>query len=444
MSVIIKIPFLANDVDIVSGYFIGGLPSLTAIEGFSHATERKFQKFIDSDCQVNAWSFVLDNIEYNKGRTIFAAHEKSRKRKDMINTPASMDMKARVVGHIILDLDTEHTESDFITMRRDGLLNPIFSSARLAGGDMWISLDADNSRVVNFFNYDSDDEFTEAMTDCLSTINPHSMIIEDKTFLINQNTSAEKSNLDVYFDLISRKPKKQRESKHELTLELFSILSASLSSDELFYELEKTLEKGELISQIPDFGECKEFLCKVDSKINLDNFKITTVMKDELTKLTNSLAAKIKVLRNEFQDELDKNNFAEKYNLIFCSDIIEEDGYLIPVTIGYHAISKKKLREGTRNDSEGNKVKHVFAEPVLGLARLRKVCSAKQEVISDSPNFMLWANNRPMLESESSKEYVITGMRESALESVGCSIISGNTGAGKSLYLSELLKTKTK
>lgn len=47
------------------------------------------------------------------------------------------------------------------------------------------------------------------------------------------------------------------------------------------------------------------------------------------------------------------------------------DGFYTPVAVGYYAISDAEIKEGTRDIT----VPHAYAEPIVGIARLRKVGS---------------------------------------------------------------------
>lgn len=65
-------------------------------------------------------------------------------------------------------------------------------------------------------------------------------------------------------------------------------------------------------------------------------------------------------------------------------------GYLIPAAIGYQQIGERKVREGVRDGVS----EHVYAEPVLGLVRLRTVASMLIQGEDNHFEDFYWSNNQ--------------------------------------------------
>jgi hypothetical protein len=100
-----------------------------------------------------------------------------------------------------------------------------------------------------------------------------------------------------------------------------------------------------------------------------------------------------------------ENNLATLIR-ITNSENDEYHGYLIPVAIGYHAISEKIVRLNQRAKDN----KHIYAEPVTGVARARTVASSLIH-LHDEDFKPSWSN--VMLDEDnknSNNYYIVKGL----------------------------------
>ena len=90
---------------------------------------------------------------------------------------------------------------------------------------------------------------------------------------------------------------------------------------------------------------------------------------------------------------------------ILNTELDDYQGYLIPVAIGYYAISSLEERKDQRMKGR----KHIYAEPVIGMARARTVASSILNI--DSDDFKPSWYNAKFDENQniSEKYYIIQG-----------------------------------
>ena len=414
-SCLIKIPFMANDVDIASGYLTGGLPSMTAIDGLVHLIERNFNKINGVDFSAKEWGFVIDNIQYDQGKSRYTGYEKSAKPEHFLNTPGREDKFATIKGFLIVNA-THSDEVVLEQLRQNNKLIPIFNRLRLSGGTLWIDSARDevnkqnlykNKQKIKFFEYDDNEDCVDKYLELLKTSDSHSILIQDRTSLIAEKAP---NSLEKTVEMFSYSVDQQSDA--DLDLKLFSSITEGVDDDELFL-LNLELILSDYTKYLgSDFknNSFKELVFSLDTKMKVDASKASKKAKDLLIPSFRSLDLKLTVMRNEFGLELTKEKFKELYKKIYKenseSGLNIVDEYIIPVNIGYHAISERKERNGMRFSKE--KVEHIYAEPVLGMARPRKVCSVKVEALaSQNISKFFWSNSKNENPNYSNKEYIV-------------------------------------
>lgn len=410
-SCLIKIPFLAYDVDVASGYLTGGLPSMTAIDGLMHSIERNFNKIDGLNLKLNEWSFFIDKITYNVGKPRYIGYEKSITDKDkLINTPGREDKLATIKGFFIANV--EHDEDyDLDLIRQKNKLIPIFNRLRLSGGSLWIDPTKDevldgklhkNKNKLRFYEYSDNENCVEQFIDILKSVDSHSIVIQDRTSLIEERSIY---SLEKTVELFSFKKSSQLDP--DTDIKLYTAIVENVEDNELFLlnlELILANESG-FFSKFQN-DSVKALCLEIDPKIKVNAEKPTKKVKDRLLPSFRSLQLKLEVMRNKFGLTLNRNTFVDKYNDMFVSELDLVDEFLIPVNIGYHAISERKERKGMRlSDLQ---VKHIYAEPVLGLARPRKVCSVRINALeSQDIKKYFWSNSKKNLPDFESNEYIV-------------------------------------
>lgn len=349
-SFLIKIPFLANDVDIASGYLTGGLPSMTSIDGLMHLMERNFKKIDGLNLSVLDWSFFIDNITYNEGKHRYIGYIKSEKRKNLINTPGREDKYATIKGFFVVNVT--HNESfDLKLLRQKDELVPIFNRLRLSGGALWIDPTKDetidsklykNKHKISFFEYIDKKSSAEQFLKILKSADSHSFVIQDRTSLLEDKA---KNSLEKAVELFSYSRNEQ--SDIEADIKLFNAITDDMEDDELFLmNLELVLARDiEFFNEFHNIA-IRNLSLEIDPKIKETAEKPNKNVKDVLLPSLRSLSSKLEVMRNKFGLSLTKQSFEEKYIKLFSSkfesdlNLVEE--FLIPVNIGYHAISERK------------------------------------------------------------------------------------------------------
>lgn len=276
-SFFIKIPMTIYSANINGNSHVSGIPSMTSVDGFVHNLERKIKE-IDGDFYVNSWAYVIEDVEYREGTKRYSGARNNNAEKGTINTPMEDEKLAHINQIVIVKVTSSLSLPEFKEFRENGVLDSVLMNMNFGGGTTRFRMPKGHVGVF----------FYEDLEKCLKSVMPSSLLIEDRTHIINERKHENESSLDAMIRILNVK------------------------TDE-------------------------EYL-----------------------------------------------------------------GYLIPVAIGYYQISDLKIRKNTRKSN----MKHMYAEPVIGMARARTVASALLNLESEDFNPM-WVNAKLSNEQLISEKYYI-------------------------------------
>jgi CRISPR type I-F-associated protein Csy2 len=193
-SFYLKLSMTVYDANVVSNFHITGLPSLTSVDGFSHAIERNLNASYDEELFADGFSYIIEDINYQKGKKKYSIATFEQKKDIGKNSPIFDHRIAKIKQTIIIKIHSKKTLSSFNSMILSDLKNKIFNKLFFSGGNI-------------FFNHI---ECFSKIDEAIKSIkNRSSLLIEDSTFLLdNDELKLEnEKKFDMFLRLISKKTK---------------------------------------------------------------------------------------------------------------------------------------------------------------------------------------------------------------------------------------------
>ncbi|MGD1527034.1 type I-F CRISPR-associated protein Csy2 [Vibrio harveyi] len=208
----LKIPMRVYHANIASNFHVAGLPAMTAVDGFTHNLERKLNQYLpDLEAQVDAWMYVVDGIEYQEGIQRYTCATNTKSEKGKLNAPMEDNKLATIDQTILIQVTSNARVVELRTLLEEGRMNAVFNRLMFAGGSTGVRISA-NSLV----NKNRKVEFYETVEQAFERHSRGSMVIEDKTHILNELGSGEE-RLSRLIGLISRKKNKEVNSDKKET-----------------------------------------------------------------------------------------------------------------------------------------------------------------------------------------------------------------------------------
>lgn len=190
------IPMRVYDVNIDSSFHTYGLPSLSGVDGFCHALTRNMHQYFDESYMHEAFSYIINNIEYAASKKRYSASEFGDKGKV---TPSMSDDKLALLNQtIIIKFNSDKPISAFY---ENDALTRTFETLRFMSGhtDIQTPCQGNKRYAVQIIDAKSDG-FLSALKLCKRS----SFIIEDANEFLESDLLEGQSRWDKYLSLISR------------------------------------------------------------------------------------------------------------------------------------------------------------------------------------------------------------------------------------------------
>lgn len=348
----ITIPFVAHGVNMLPNPYVVGMPSLTGIDGLVHQLERLIQQQNPNLISgLFSWSLCMQKCEVLPGHPRIVNYEHS-KRSKRDTPPTTLDERKGIVeGTLFICADMlENASSVMLGL----LVEKISQTLRFCGGVLRLA------GSIQLF---------ENISDALRSLPPRpGFFVEDAHHLLNDHEG--ESRLENMIELLART------NHYKLKEERQKAEVAQLRADRA---LKNTIDK-----QLKKKGTFLADL--IENPDGLEN-PYTTLSMDVLEFIIIRIREKI------FIGELENGEYhlsqAKAAKQLLINELEQQRrideaeankpylGYLSPAHIGFALLEAPREKRNARHGYE-----HAYAEPVLGLVRLR----SKESVILNIKN----------------------------------------------------------
>jgi len=401
---LIAVPMRVYGVNLMSNTYVVGLPSLAGIQGFVTSLE------IDSlqkghDVSIVAWAAGFLDVTAHKSKpslSVYTAKNKPSETDNTINASDEFKLRGNIDLILYLNVETDEDIGPYVSF-----LERRLEAKRLCSGSIFLSK---NSPL----RHDKSSHRGLSRLICRAGKGRPQFFVEDQTHTL------EEPRLESLLNKIIRPKSVLYEESPDKVREIQKSVIDQVINGSEHETIAKTLlsillsHEKEMISAFGGDDVTTLWCLKSWTSIAFSSEGKGTPLAKDLKKGL----GKVDVKAGE-PDQLEQADviwqailpLAElalsRYRNTHRDDVYE--GYMVPVQIGFAAITKPENKEGLRLLSDGSAPKHCFVEPQIGMARMRAHYSVLSALLNEDEDITVYWSSHVCRDNPDRPEFYVSG-----------------------------------